>query len=313
MRNPPLDAPKAPAWPRSKRPSSASCAFGASLAKVPLAVLVSIVPFTFATFVGPAGADTVADCQAAFASSTQGSLVYTTDPPTRLAFTGQTVSLSAGWNPAEWDSLSAAAACVRFDENTFDSALGAVEASPANGGVFDHSFTIPQVAHGTRLCTRISLKGDPVGVATEAAWVSKMHCFEVDHDVEEETPPDDTAPPTTQPPAPTTTTTAPTAAPAGSLGGPGGDVPAADSPPNVPISPGGGDSAVGTPFDSAESAPPGPARPAPGPTNPENLPLLPATGSSASLSLLQQGGLCLLLGLALLTLSRLPRRRRQVA
>lgn len=278
------------------------------LSLVPLAVLVSIVPFTFSSFVGPAGADTAADCEAAFSAGTSSQLVYATDPATRLAYSGQTVRLSGSWDPSAWDSLASALACVRLDENTFDAALGTSQPGPANGGSFQHAFTIPDVGQGTRLCTRIRLTGDPAGEATAAEWVSKMHCYEVDHE-EGEAPPsddDDTTTPTTSAPA-TTSTTAP--APASSSGS-GDDTPAgnpSDSTPGTPEAP------AMPPFDSAGSVPPpGSGAPVfPGPTNPEAIPLLPATGN-ASLNLLQQGELCLFTGLGLLALFG-RRRRRQTA
>jgi len=278
---------------------------------VPLAVLVSIVPFTFSSFVGPAGADTAADCEAAFSAGTSSQLIYATDPPTRLAFSGQNVRLSGSWDPAAWDSLGSALACVRLDENTFDGALGTSQPGPANAGSFEHSFTVPEVAQGTRLCTRIRLTGDPAGEATAAEWVSKMHCFEVDHE-EAEAPPsdddDDTTTPTTSAPS-TTATTAPVPA---SSSGNGGDTPATGSPDtSTPAAP---DAPAGPPFDSAGSVPPpGSGAPVfPGPTSPEAIPLLPATGSNASLDLAQAGQFCFFTGLGLLVLFG-RRRRRQTA
>jgi hypothetical protein len=266
-------------------------------ALVPLAVLVSIVPFTFSSFVGPAGADTAADCEAAFSTSASRELTYTTDPPVRLAWVAQTVRLSGSWDPAAWDSLNSAAACVRLDEDTFDAALGTSQPAPANGGAFEHSFTIPDVAQGTRLCTRIRLDGDPAGEATEATWVSKMHCFEVDQQEAEATPSEDETTPTTAAPS-TTTSTAPTTTPATSTATQGGDASAGNSPP----------------FDRAGDVPPpgtgtdtGP--PASGvPPTPELLPLLPATGYG-SLDLLHYGELLFFTGLALLVLCGRPRRR----
>jgi hypothetical protein len=266
-------------------------------ALVPLAVLVSIVPFTFSSFVGPAGADTTADCEAAFSTSAASALTYTTDPAERLAYVGQTVRLSGSWDPAAWDSLSSAVACVRVDDD-FDDVLGASHIAPDNAGAFEHAFTIPDgVEPGTRLCTRIRLAGDPAGDVTDATWVSKMHCFEVDHH-EEEAPPseDDTTTPTTSAPAPTTTS------PAASTSTAGDDTPAVDTPPStVPASP---------PFDAAGDVPaPGAGSPTPaGPTTPEMLPLLPATGY-ASLRLVHHGELLLFTGLALLALAGRPRRR----
>jgi hypothetical protein len=274
-------------------------------ALVPLAVLVSIVPFTFPTFVGPAGADTAADCEAAFSSGVASGLTYTTDPPERLAYTGQTVKLAGSWDPSAWDSLSSAVACVRVDD-AFDDVLGVSAPAPENGGAFEHSFTIPDsVEPGTRLCTRIRLAGDPAGEATEAAWVSKMHCFEVDHQDEEAPPSDDDTTPTTSAPS-----TAPTASPANSSSTPGSDTP----PSPIPVTPEGGGSPVGTPFDSAGDVPgPGNGTPTPGSgTTPENLPLLPATGS-ASINLLHHGELLLFTGLALLVLAGRPRRPRPTA
>lgn len=276
------------------------------LFSVPLAVLFSIVPFTFSPFVGPAGADTAADCEAAFSAGTSDQLVYATDPPTRLAYSGQTVRLSGSWDPAAWDDVASALACVRLDENTFDTALGSSQPGPASGGSFEHAFTIPEVAQGTRLCTRIRLNGDPGGEATAAEWVSKMHCFEVDHAEEEAPPPDDdddTTTPTTSA-RPTTTTTAPAPGPAGSSGN-GGDTPAAGTPPVTPQPP-------AVPFDSAGSIPPpGSGAPFfPGPT-PEPIPLLPATGKNASADLARAGELSFFTGLGLLVL--FGRRRRRTA
>lgn len=268
------------------------------IALVPLAVLVSIVPFTFSTFVGPAGADTAADCQAAFSSGVATGLAYRTDPAERLAYTGQTVKLAGSWDPSAWDSLSSAVACVRVDD-AFDDVLGVSVPAPENGGAFEHSFAIPDVDPGTRLCTRIRLAGDPAGEATEAAWVSKMHCFEVDHHEEEAPPSEDDTTPTTSAPS-TTLSTAPTASPANST-----STPVSDTPPSpVPA----------TPFDSAGDVPgPGSGSPSPSSgTTPESLPLLPATGY-ASTNLLHHGELLLFTGLALLVLAGRPRRRRPTA
>jgi hypothetical protein len=281
-------------------------------ALVPLAVLISAAPL--AALVSPAGADTASDCDSAFNAAPASGLSYATDPPERLAWTGQTVRLSAGWDPAAWDSLSSARACVEVDD-VGDGGLGAAYAAPENAGTFEHTFTIPEVAAGTRLCTRIRLTGDPAGEATEAVWVSRSHCFEVDHDEappEDTPPPEDTAPPAAeqppagaQPPGPTTDTTAPAAAPATSAGT-AGDTPAPDTPAaDTAAGPEGGGGPVGTPFDSA--APPAAAA-APSVPNGEVIPQLPATGF-ASLRLLHRGEFLLGAGLALLVLARQPRRR----
>jgi hypothetical protein len=273
------------------------------IALVPLAVLVSIVPFTFSSFVGAAGADTVADCEIAFSAGPASGLTYTTNPGTRLAYVGQTVSLSGSWDPAAWDSLSSAAACVRVDD-AFDDVLGAATPAPDNTGAFEHSFTIPDtVEPGTRLCTRIRLAGDPAGEATEAVWASKMHCFEVDHHEAEAPPSDDETTPTTAAPA-TTTSTAPTAA-AGSSGSPADETP----PSPIPASAEGGGAPGGTPFDSAGDVPGAATSPIPSTgAAPEELPLLPATGS-ASIDLLHRAELLVCSGLALLVLAGRLRRR----
>jgi hypothetical protein len=275
-------------------------------ALVPLAALFSALPLV--ALPTAAGADTVSDCDAAFTTAPASQLAYTTDPPERLAWVGQTVRLSGAWDPSAWDSLSSAVACVRLDD-TVDDALGTVEAAPANGGAFDHSFAIPEVEPGAVLCTRVRLAGDPAGEATEGVWVSKTHCFEVDH--AEETPPGDITPPETEQPSSTTTTstTVPVAAPATSQGTPD-ETPAVDTPANPPASPEGGGSPVETPFDSAGSPSPSPA-PA-GPTTPESLSELPATGY-ASLRLLHQGEALLFIGLGLLVLAGRPRRRTTTA
>ena len=114
-------------------------------ALVPLAVLISALPLV--ALPTAAGADTASDCEAASTTAPDSGFAYTTDPPERLAFVGQTVHLSSGWDPSAWDSLTSAVACVRVND-TFDDTLGAVEAAPANGGTFDHSFAIPDVEPG---------------------------------------------------------------------------------------------------------------------------------------------------------------------
>jgi hypothetical protein len=274
-------------------------------ALVPLAVLISALPLV--ALATAAGADTTSDCEAAFTTAPDSGFTYTTDPPERLAWVGQTVHLSGGWAPSAWDSLTSAAACVRLDD-TFDDTLGTVQAAPANGGTFDHSFVIPEVDPGTRLCTRMRLAGDPAGAATEGVWVSKTHCFEVDHEDAEETPPDDSTPPAPEQPPATTATTAPVA-PATSPASPGDDTPAAAISANPPASSEGAGSAVETPFDSA-GAQGSPAPPVP--ASPLALPELPATGY-ASLRLLHQGEASLFVGLGLLVLAGRFRRRRSTA
>ena len=275
-------------------------------ALVPLAVLIPALPLL--ALPTPAGADTTSDCEAAFTTAPDSSFTYTTDPPERLARVGQTVHLSGGWAPPAWDSLTSAVACVRVDD-TFDDALGTVQASPANGGAFDHSFVIPEVDAGTRLCTRMRLAGDPAGEATEGLWVSKTHCFEVDPEEAEETPPADSTPPAAEQPPATTTTTAPVAAPATSQANPGDDTPAAAISANPPASSEGATSPVETPFDSAGAQ--GPPAP-PVPSSPLALPELPATGY-ASLRLLHQGEASLFVGLGLLVLAGRVSRRRSTA
>jgi hypothetical protein len=293
-------------------------------ALVPLAALVSILPFALDAFVARAGADTASDCDAAFAAAPDSHLGYTTDPPTRYALIGQKVSVTATWDPAAWSSLSSAVACVRLD-NADDSALGASAGAPADNGSFGHSFTIPQdVPVGSRLCTRIRLAGLPAGSTTEAVWVSKEHCFEVDQTAETTPPPAQS--PSPAPPAqpasspgpspdtpPTTAPDTPAAAtPAASTGSPDSGTPDV-------FSPEGGGSAPGTPFEEA-SAPPSagsPAAPpsaatssAPSPSAP--VPMLPATGFR-SRGLLHAGEESLATGLALLVLFGRSRRRRSAA
>jgi hypothetical protein len=276
---------------------------------------VAIVPFTVASFVGPAGADTASDCDAAFAAPTDSHLAFTTDPPERYARIGQTVSLTAGWDPAAWDSLTSAVACVRLNDAN-DSVLGTTEAAPADTGAFDHSFTVPEDApQGSVLCTRIRLAGDPAGPATDAVWVSKTHCFEVDTEVPDVTPPGDSSSPAppVQPaaspgPGPAAAPEVPAvAAPAVGTGSPDSGVPPV-------FSPEGGGSAPGTSFEEA-GAPPVAGAPVPpsaakssAPRTPEYLPLLPATGFAAS-GLLHAGERSLASGLALLVLCGRRRRR----
>ena len=284
-------------------------------ALVPLAVLAAIAPFTIAPFVGPAGADAPADCVAAFTTAPDTHLAYTTDPPERLAHVGQAIRLSAGWDPSAWDSLTSAVACVQLND-AGDDALGTSLANPADSGAFDHTFVVPgDVPQGSVLCTRIRLAGDPVGPATDAVWVSKTHCFEVDQEVGEGPPPGDSSSPPVQP-ATSPATAAPEAtvtAPASGTGSPDAGTPGL-------FSPEGGNSAPGTPFDEA-GTPPVNGTPAPPsaatsstPGTPEYIPLLPQTGF-ASNGLLHTGERSLATGLALLVLcgsTPTTRRRRRL-
>jgi len=266
-----------------------------------------------------AGADTTSDCAAAFTAAPAAGLGYTTDPAARYALVGQTVSLSAAWDPSAWDSLTSATACVTLNDAA-DDVLGASQAAPADNGAFSHSFTIPQdVPDGSRLCTRIRLAGDPAGPETEAVWVSKTHCFEVDHEVPTTTPPDTSPAPPVQPatspgggsstPPTTTPSTPPTTAPAAS----GSTSPAAPPEAGTPgsdtgvFSPEGGGAPPGTPVN----------QPAAGPTPPQAtrystpatpIPMLPATGSTP-LTPVRAATALFFFGLTLLVLFGLPRRR----
>jgi hypothetical protein len=275
---------------------------------------VAVIPFTVASFVGPAGADTASDCDAAFAAPADSHLAYTTEPTARYAQIGQTIRLSAGWDPSAWDSLTSAVACVRLND-AFDEILGTSETTPADDGAFHHSFTVPEdVPQGSVLCTRIRLAGDPAGAATEAVWVSKTHCFEVDTAVDDVMPPEDSpspAPPV-QPaispgPAPETP---PVTSPAAGTGSPDSGVPAV-------FSPEGGGAGPGTSFEEA-GAPPAGDTPVPPsaatsstPRTPDHLPLLPATGFAAN-GLLHAGERSLAAGLALLALCGRRRSRPQL-
>ncbi len=321
MRNPPFSprqpAPgrPRPAAPDQRRPRS-------RLALLSLAGLVAFGPLVIDGLVQPAGADTAGDCTAAFSSAPAASLSYTTDPPERYARMGQTVSLAAAWDPAAWDGLTAATACVQLNDSD-DAGLGATEATPADDGAFAHSFTIPSdIPEGSVLCARIRLAGDPAGPETEAVWVSKTHCFEVDHETETPTPeamppPPPLSlppPPSSSPGTPTPDTTAtPGASPTAAA--PPAETPgAATAAPGSPglFSPEGGGSAPGTPFE--EAAPP----PTPGPPTPPSaakasapptpVPMLPATGWTDLPA--HAGAALFFFGLAFLVLcGRRPRRR----
>jgi hypothetical protein len=291
-------------------------------ALVPPAVLVALIPLTADAFVARAGADTASDCAAAFAAAPAAGLGYTTDPPERYAVVGQTVSLSAAWDPSAWDSLSSATACVTLDD-VADDVLGTSQATPADNGAFSHSFTIPQdVPSGSRLCTRIRLAGDPAGPETQAVWVSKTHCFEVDTEVPTTTPPDTSPAPPVQPATtpgggsptpPTTAATTPAAAsPESATPGAGTGSPGTGSQDVGVFSPEGGGSPPGTPVDQAAPPPAASATPpsavaASAPAKP--IPMLPATGSSP-LTPVRAAEALFFFGLALLVLFGPPRRRR---
>jgi hypothetical protein len=289
-------------------------------ALVPLAALVSIAPFAVDAVLARAGADTASDCAAAFTAAPESHLDYTTVPAARLAQIGQTIQLSGRWDPSGWDGLTSAVACVQLN-NAFDDALGSVVAAPADTGAFDHSFVVPQdVPDASVICARIRLAGDPAGPATEAVWVSKTHCFEIDTSVDDVAPPGDTTPTTA---STTTTTTTPRVQPA-IAPGPESAAPAPTTPPagttstesGSPgaFSPEGGGTAPGTPIDEA-AAPPVAASPASpqtaatSSTSPIRAPFLPATGFTSA-GLLHAGERSLSFGLALLVLFGRPRRRR---
>src|SRR5581483_7731702 len=210
-------------------------------ALVPLAALVSLAPFAVDAAVTRAGADTAADCASAFSAAPAAQLDYTTVPAARLAQIGQTVQLSGRWDPSAWDGLTSAVACVELN-GAFDDALGTVVAAPPASGAFDHSFVVPaDVPDASTICARIRLAGDPAGPATEAVWVSKTHCFEIDTSGDDVAPPGDTTPTTSPAPTSTTTTspatmsaTTPPVQPA-IVPGPG-----AETPPVSPTTPAGG-------------------------------------------------------------------------
>ena len=145
-----------------------------------------IVPFTVSSFVGPAGADTARRLRGRVLRRTAEPARYTTDPADASGLHRSDRRASpAGWDPAAWDSLSSAVACVRLDEDSSTTPSARRRPPPATAAPSTIRSSIPEVIAGTRLCTSIRLAGDPAGEATEAAWVTKMHCFEVDHDVEE--------------------------------------------------------------------------------------------------------------------------------
>lgn len=287
-------------------------------ALVALAALVSLAPFAVDAVLARAGADTASDCTAAFSAAPAAQLDYTTVPAARLAQLGETVQLSGRWDPAAWDGLTSAVACVQLNDAN-DSALGTVVAAPADTGAFDHSFVVPEdVPAGSTVCARIRLAGDPAGPATEAVWVSKTHCFEVDTSVDDVAPPGDTTP-TTVPASSTTSTTTPPVQPAISTESES-DAPAApgSGSPDV-FSPGGGGTAPGAAVDQPEApaAAPSPgatpeATTATAPDTPVPAPVLPATGFRST-RLLHAGERSLSIGLALLVLFGWPRRRRSQA
>ena len=275
---------------------------------VPLAALVALLPFTYDAFTARAGADTESDCTAAFTTVPAAQLNYATDPPERYATIGQTVSLSAGWDPTAWDSITSAVACVQVND-AVDDVLGGSEAALADGGTFAHSFTVPaDLPDGSVLCTRIRLAGDPAGPETAAVWVSKTHCFEVDHEAPATTPPEEASPPV--PPA---------IPPVGGSGvsAPPSSTPAAGtgSPDTGVFSPEGGGSAPGTPVDEAATPPassPTPPEAAKSSAAPMPLPMLPATGGAATTAV-HAGDALFFFGLAFLVLFGRPRRRRRSA
>ncbi|HEY4409049.1 MAG TPA: hypothetical protein VGO87_04155 [Acidimicrobiia bacterium] len=279
---------------------------------MPLAALVVLTPFTIDAFTARAGADTASDCTAAFTTSPATQLSFTTDPPVRYATIGQTVSLSAGWDPAAWDSVTSAVACVQVNDAVND-VLGGSEAAPADSGAFTHSFTIPaDVPAGSVLCARIRLAGDPAGPETEAVWVSNTHCFEVDTETTDTTAPEATPPVQPQiPPAgeSSTTTTAP-ATSGSDVSAPPSSTPAAETgtPDTGIFSPEGGGSPPGTPVDEAATPPEAAKSSAPRPA----VPMLPATGIAARTAI-HAGDALFFFGLAFVVLFGRPRRRRRSA
>jgi hypothetical protein len=289
-------------------------------ALVPLAALVSLAPFAVDAVAARAGADTASDCAAAFTAAPEANLAYTTVPAARLAQIGQRVELSARWDPAAWDGLTSAEACVQLN-GAGDDALGAAEPAPADSGAFDHSFVVPEaVPDGSTICARIRLAGDPAGPASDAVWVTKTHCFEIDTSGDDVAPPGDTTPTTSATTTSSTTTTTATTPPVQPAISPGSapDTPAATTPgPESPgvFSPEGGGTAPGT-VVGQPAAPPAAASPAPPQTEaassqaPVPAPVLPATGS-ISTRLLHDGQWSLSVGLALLVLAGRPRRRRR--
>ncbi|HVW34589.1 MAG TPA: hypothetical protein VHL53_18805 [Acidimicrobiia bacterium] len=271
---------------------------------------LALSPFAFDGLTARAGADTASDCAAAFTITPGGGLTSTTDPPIRLAFIGQTVTLSGVWDPAAWDSAPTPSACVNLNDVP-DETLGGTGAA-VDTGAFDHSFVVPaDIPQGSVLCALIRLAGDPAGPETGAVWVSKTHCFEVDtSDTPDTTDTTDTTAPAEAPPAPSspTTTTAPAASGSDVSAPPTTPALVTGSPDNGVFAPEGGGGPPGTPV--ADAAPP------PAPASPEaarsSAPMLPATGI-ATRTALHLGDALFFFGLAFVVLFGRPRRRRRPA
>jgi LPXTG-motif cell wall-anchored protein len=241
-------------------------------------------------------------CPEVLQGSPTGGLEKVTDPPDGSeVYRGDVIKVTLTWDKARFDgpTLHKALDCVTTDGKLAPD-LSVQERDPANDGVFEHSFTVPDgLPDGTRLCDRGFVSGPGSEEGFDRAKSNDV-CFKLGG----KAPASEAAPPPAGPsPAPGSPAPPSPAPPAPAPGSPAppSPTPPSPAPPSpAPPSPGqqppevapisGGPSGGPAPRLSGQ-APPGAGQIGPG-AGSQAAPTLPATGSgSGSLALVAAGAL----------------------
>jgi uncharacterized repeat protein (TIGR01451 family) len=110
----------------------------------------------------PARAATV--CNGVFNGSPVGTLAMTASVPDGGSVSaGQSIQITITWDTNDWSSLNQFHDCVTIN-GAIDDSLTYEEKPPANDGIIQHSFSVPNsVSDGDQVCARSALSGTPQG------------------------------------------------------------------------------------------------------------------------------------------------------
>jgi hypothetical protein len=130
-----------------------------------LLAVASIALFQLQLAIGvTADAATNDSCNGAFQGSPAGSLALTASVPDHGTISaGQTIDITATWNPADWSGLDQFSDCFTIN-GTLDPSLTYEDKPPTNDGIDQYTFEVPAtLVDGNEVCVRARLSGQPVG------------------------------------------------------------------------------------------------------------------------------------------------------
>jgi uncharacterized repeat protein (TIGR01451 family) len=115
-------------------------------------------------FVAGSPADAATVCNGVFNGSPVGTLAMTASVPDGGSVSaGQSIQITITWDTNDWSSLNQFHDCVMIN-GAIDDSLTYEEKPPANDGIIQHSFTVPNsVADGDQVCAQSALSGTPKG------------------------------------------------------------------------------------------------------------------------------------------------------